>query len=177
VARGAAKRYAQAVLSLAKERGTLDAWHEDLRQLAALLSDPTVVSYFSSPRPTEEQKRAVLDQALVDGQPEAKNLARLLLERGRLDDLPAIYELYEAGVRAERGIVVAEVTTAEPLGPLEQALVKERLEAMSGKQVELGLHVDPDIIGGIIARIGDTLVDGSVISQLRRLRARLATTA
>lgn len=177
MARGAAKRYAQAVLDLAKERGTLDAWHEDLRQLSALMSDPAVVSFFASPRPTEEQKRAVLDQTLVNGQPEAKNLARLLLDRQRLDDLPAIYELFQEGVRAERGIVVADVSTAEPLGPLEQALVQERLQAMTGKQVELRLRVDPDLIGGIVARIGDTLIDGSVISQLRRLRARLASTA
>lgn len=177
MARGAAKRYAQAVLDLAKERGTLDAWHEDLRQLSALMSDPAVVSYFANPRPSEEEKRAVLDQSLVNGQPEAKNLARLLLERGRLTDLPAIFELFEEGVRVERGIVVADVTTAEPLGPIEQALVRERLQAMTGKQVELRLRVDPEIIGGIVARIGDTLIDGSVISQLRRLRARLATTA
>jgi F-type H+-transporting ATPase subunit delta len=177
VARVAAKRYAQAVLSLAKERGTLDAWHDDLRQLSTLMSDPTVTSFFASPRPTEDQKRTMLDQALAAGQPEAKNLARLLLERERLDDLPAIYEIFENGVRTERGIVVADVTTAEPLGLIEQALVQERLEAMTGKQVELRLRVDPEIIGGIVARIGDMLVDGSVISQLRRLRARLATTA
>jgi F-type H+-transporting ATPase subunit delta len=177
VARGAAKRYAQAVLDLAKERGTLDAWHDDLAQLARLMSDETTRSYFASPTPTEEQKRAQLDQLLAGGQPEARNLARLLLERGRLDDLPAIFELFEDGVRAERGIVVAEVTTAEPLGVIEQSMVQERLQTMTGKQIELRLKVDPDIIGGLVARIGDVLVDGSVITQLRRLRARLATTA
>ncbi len=176
MARGAAKRYAQAVLSLAKERGTLDAWHDDLGQLSALMSDEAAVSFFASPNASEERKLYMLDQVLVNGQPEAKNLARLLLERERLDDLPAIYQLFEDGIRAERGIVVAEVTTAEPLGTLEQALVKERLETMTGKHIELKLRVDPEIIGGIIARIGDVLLDGSVISQLRRLRARLATT-
>lgn len=177
MARGAAKRYAQAVLDLAKERGTLDAWRADLAQLARLMSDETTRSYFSSPTPTEEQKRAQLDQLLAGGQAEARNLARLLLERGRLDDLPAIFELFEDGVRTERGIVVAEVTTAEPLGLIEQSMVQERLQTMTGKQVELRLKVDPDIIGGLVARIGDVLVDGSVITQLRRLRARLATTA
>lgn len=176
MARGAAKRYAQAVLSLAKEQGTLDAWHNDLAGLSALLSDPAAVSFFASPNATEARKVEVLDQVLVNGQPEAKNLARLLLERERLDDLPAIYDLFEDGIRAERGIVVAQVTTAEPLGAIEQEMVKERLTEMTGKQVELSLKVDPEIIGGIIARIGDVLVDGSVISQLRRLRARLATT-
>jgi F-type H+-transporting ATPase subunit delta len=177
VARGAAKRYAQAVLSLAKERGTLDAWHDDLSQLSALMSDDAAVSFFASPNATEERKFEILDQVLVNGQPEAKNLARLLLERERLDDLPSIFELFEDGIRAERGIVVAEVTTAEPLAPAEQELVKARLSEMTGQQVELKLTVDPEIIGGLVARIGDVLLDGSVISQLRRLRARLASSA
>lgn len=176
MARGAAKRYAQAVLDLAKEQGTLDAWQNDLANLAALMSDPAVASFVANPNATEAQKLAVLDQVLVNGQSQAKNLARLLLERERLEDLPTIYELFEDGIRAERGIVVAQVTTAEPLGTIEQELVKERLVAMTGKQVELRLKVDPEIIGGIVARIGDVLVDGSVISRLRRLRARLATT-
>ncbi|MDQ3696106.1 MAG: F0F1 ATP synthase subunit delta [Chloroflexota bacterium] len=176
MARGAAKRYAQAVLSLAKERGTLDAWQADLAGLSELMSDPGAASYFASPNATEAHKMELLDQVLVNGQPEAKNLARLLLERDRLDDLPAIHKLFEDGIRAERGIVVAEVTTAEPLGAAEQALVKERLAAMTGKQIELRLTVDPEIIGGIIARIGDVLVDGSVLSRLRRLRTRLAAT-
>lgn len=176
MARGAAKRYAQAVLSLAKERGTLDAWHDDLGRLSDLMSDPAAASYFASPNVTEAQKLSAFDQVLAEGRPEARNLVRLLLERDRLDDLPAIAELFEAGVRAERGIVLAQVTTAEPLSPDEQTLVRDRLTAMTGKQVELQLQVDPEIIGGIIARIGDVLVDGSVISQLRRLRARLATT-
>jgi len=176
VARGAAKRYAQAVLSLAKERGTFDAWQTDLAGLSALMSDSGAASYFASPNATEARKIELLDQVLVNGQPEAKNLARLLLERDRLNDLPAIHKLFEDGIGAERGIVVAEVTTAEPLGAVEQALVKERLAAMTGKQVELRLAVDPEIIGGIIARIGDVLVDGSVLSRLRRLRTRLAAT-
>ena len=175
MARGAAKRYAQAVLSLAKERGTLDAWHDDLRRLAALMDDESARQFFTSPTPTTVQKLALLDAALVNGQPEAKNLARLLLDRNRLEDLPAIAEEFANGVRAERGIVVAEVSTADPLGPLEQALVKERLETMTGKTVELRLRVDPALIGGIVARIGDVLIDGSVLSQLRLLRSRLAS--
>src|SRR5688500_19147299 len=113
------------------------------------MSDPALASFFASPKPTEDQKRAVLEQALVNGQPEAKNLARLLLERERLDDLPAIYELFEDGIRAERGIVVAEVTTAAPLSPAEQELVKARLSEMTGKQIELKLTVDSEIIGGL----------------------------
>ena len=173
MASGAAKRYAQAVLGLAKERGTLDAWHADLARLAELMRNPTAAASFASPNVPEERKRAVLDQALAGGQPEARNLARLLVERRRLEIVPQLFALYEEGLRAERGLALAEVTTAEPLGPAEQAVVRDRLSRLVGKQVELRLTVDESIIGGIVARVGDQLIDASVITQLRRLRARL----
>ena len=176
MASGAAKRYAQAVLELAKERGTLDAWHADLARLNELMSNPQATAFFANPSVPAEQKEAILDEALAGGQPEARNLARLLAERGRLEDVPQIFALYEDGLRTERGIVVAEVTTAEPLNPEEQQLVGEHLSRLVGKRVELRSRVDPEIIGGIVARVGDQLIDGSVISRLRRLRARLAAT-
>ena len=77
-------------------------------------------------------------------------------------------------MRDERGIAIAEVTTAEPLDEEGQQIVRERLSRLTGRDVELQLKIDPSIIGGIVARIGDQLIDGSVINQLRRLRARLA---
>ena len=173
MASGAAKRYAQAVLGLAKERGTLDAWHADLARLNELMSDPRSVGFFANPGVPEERKRAILDQVLAGAQPEARNLARILVERRRLEIVPQLFALYEDGLRAERGIALAEVTTADPLGPAEQAAVRERLSRLVGKQVELRPRVDESIIGGIVARVGDQLIDGSVISQLRRLRERL----
>ena len=174
MASGAAKRYAQAVLELAKEQGTLDAWHAHLARLNELMSSPQSVGFFANPNVPDERKNDVLRQVLGGAQPEVHNFVRLLAERGRLQDVPQIFALYEDGLRAERGIVVAEVTTAEPLGPIEQELVRERLASLVGRQVEIRSRVDPDIIGGIIARVGDQLIDGSVINQLRRLRARLA---
>lgn len=174
MASGAAKRYAQAVLGLAKEQGTLDAWHADLSRLAAVMSDPAAASYFANPSVSTAEKRTGLERVLAQSQPEARNLAGLLLERERLGIVPELFRLFEDGLRAERGIVVAEVTTAEPLGPGEEAMVRERLARLLGKQVELRPTVDPEIIGGLIARVGDLLIDGSVISRLRQLRARLA---
>ncbi|HEU5430210.1 MAG TPA: ATP synthase F1 subunit delta, partial [Thermomicrobiales bacterium] len=74
-------------------------------------------------------------------------------------------------------IVFADVTTAEPLTAQETALVRQQLKNLVGRDVELRPRVDPSIIGGIIAQVGDQLIDGSVVSQLRRLRTRLATAA
>jgi F-type H+-transporting ATPase subunit delta len=175
VASGAARRYAQAVLSLAKEQSTLDAWLRDLARLNDLMGDERAREYFASPNVPIERKRAILDEALAGAQPAARNLAHLLLERRRLEIVPELFALFEEGLRAERGIVVADVTTATELGPRERLDVAQRLGLLVGKQVELRLHVDPEIIGGVVARVGDLLIDGSVAGQLRRLHSRLST--
>ena len=174
MASGAAKRYAQAVLGLAKERGTLDAWQTDLARLDELMRDPQAAGYFDSPAVPAANKLKVLDDVIALGQPEARNLVRLLVERGRLGSVPEIRRMFEEGLLAERGMAIADVTTAEPLGLREQAAVRAQLGDLIGKRIELRLHVDPEIIGGIVARVGDQLIDGSVVNQLRRLRDRLA---
>ena len=177
MASGAAKRYAQAVLGLAKERGTLDAWYDDLARLDELMRHPRAAQVFGSPDVAAADKLRVVDQVLVNAQPEARNLARILVERDRLDIVPQLFQIYADARLAEQGIAIAEVTTAEPLGMLEQEVVREQLGRLVGKRIELRMHTDPSIIGGIVARVGDRLIDGSVINQLRALRARLARTA
>ncbi len=173
----AAKRYAQAVFELAREKGALDAWESDLARLTELVSDREARDFFASPSVPAARKLAVLDEALAGGSPETRNLVRLLVERNRIEDIPQIYALYQEAVRAERGIVFADVTTAEPMDERETALVREQLAKLVGRDVELRPRVDPAIIGGIVAQVGDQLIDGSVVSQLRRLRTRLATAA
>ncbi len=82
--------------------------------------------------------------------------------------------MFDEAVLAENGIALVDVTTAEPLDDAGQALVREHLARLLGKNIELRLHVDPEIIGGVVAQYGDQVIDGSVVNQLRRLRARLA---
>ncbi|HEY8448680.1 MAG TPA: F0F1 ATP synthase subunit delta [Thermomicrobiales bacterium] len=173
MASSAAKRYAQAVFSLAKEQGTLDRWLDDLAVLSDLMSEPIVAEYFRNPNVPKAEKLRTVDRALESGQQEARNLAHLLVERGRMEIAPEIAQLYAQMVLEERGIAVADVVTAEPLGPQEQQMVQQRLTQLIGKTVQPRFHVDPSIIGGIVARVGDQLIDGSVVNQLRRLRARL----
>lgn len=174
MASGAAKRYAQAVFSLARESNSFDQWQTDLARLDALVSDERAAHYLASPNVTEADKQRLLDVTLAQNSAEVRNLARLLLQRHRLNIVSDMVTLFEAAVLEERGIAVAEVTTAEPLDEQGQRVVRERLSALVGRNVELRLKTDPAIIGGIVARIGDQLIDGSVINQLRRLRARLA---
>ncbi len=177
MASGAAKRYAQAVFSLAKERGTLDRWQADLSVLNDVMANPVAKAYLSNPNISAADKQLLLDNALTNSQPEAKNLALMLIQRHRLNIIPDLYRIFQEEMLAERGIAVADVTTAEPLNSEEQEMVRAKLQQLIGKKIELRLQTDSSIIGGIVARVGDQLIDGSVINQLRRLRARLAAPA
>jgi F-type H+-transporting ATPase subunit delta len=159
---------------MADEQGTLDRWERDLKALAESFNDPAVGSYFDNPQIPASQKRETANRLLgAEAQPLARNLIGLLIERGRIRLLPQIYTGFHDRMLERQGIAVGEVTTAVPLGPEELALVRQRLGAVIGKEVEVRVVVDPDIIGGIIARVGDQLIDGSVIGQLRKLRERL----
>jgi F-type H+-transporting ATPase subunit delta len=174
VASSAAKRYAQAVFTLAKEKDTLDAWQSDLALLDSITRDNNIVHYLTNPTVTHDKKVASIESVLnTSVQPETRNLVKLLIERDRAALIPEIREIFDDQLRAERGVAVATVTTADPLSDTERDLVREKLESLTGKHVELALTVDPEIIGGIIIRIGDQVIDGSVRNKLERMRARL----
>lgn len=173
MASGAARRYVQAIVEIARENGTFEAWERDLTRLAEVVGDPQVGTYLSNPSVQSAGKKQAVDIVLKDAQPEARNLAHLLVERHRTGIIPELLTAFREAMLAEQGIVVAEVTTAEPMDEAMQAAVRERLGQMLGKTVQLRLHTDPEIIGGLVARIGDQVIDGSVQTRLRRLRNRL----
>jgi F-type H+-transporting ATPase subunit delta len=177
MASGAAKRYAQAVFGLAQENDQFDDWERSLSRLDEVMRDERAAIYLADPNVSTDDKIELLDRALADARPEAHNLIRLLVQRHRLNIIPDMYQLYTEAVLDAKGIAIADVTTADPLSEQEQAVVQRQLSRLIGKDVHLRLQTDPSIIGGIIARVGDQLIDGSVISQLRRLRERLAQPA
>jgi F-type H+-transporting ATPase subunit delta len=174
VASSAAKRYAQAVFSLGQEQGTLDAWSEDLAMLTRIVADNRIATYLINPSVAAERRIEALETSLgTNVRPEARNLAKMLIERDRTMLIPQIREIFDDQLRQERGIVVADVTTAERLSDAERDAILEKLETMTGKKVELALKIDPEIIGGIIIRIGDQVIDGSVRNKLEKMRSRL----
>lgn len=174
MASSAARRYTQAIVELAEENGTFDAWQRDLDMLDALVADSDVASYLANPGVQNEQKFRAVDTVLADAQPETRNLLHMLIERRRLNLLPDIAQLFREAEMAHKGIVLVDVTTADALDDAGKELVRERLKRIVGKDVELRLHEDASIIGGIVARIGDQVIDGSVVNQLRRLRVRMS---
>lgn len=173
MASGSAKRYVQALVELAREGNSFDAWQRDLGQIGQLAADPQVAAFLGNPSVAAGAKFTAVDSVLGGVSQEARNLTHLLIERRRTAIIPEVVAGFDEAILTERGIVMADVTTAEPLDNAGQAAVRSQLERIVGKNVELRLHTDPEIIGGIVARIGDQLIDGSVINQLRRLRARL----
>lgn len=174
MASGAARRYVQAVVELAREQGSFDAWQRDLGTLRAAVSDPTVSAFLENPSVQVPAKESVLDSVLTDASPEARNLTRILIERRRTGIIRDLADLFDEAVLSENGIALVDVTTAEELDDAGQDLVREHLGRLLGKNVQLRLTVDPEIIGGFVAKSGDRVIDGSVVNQLRRLRARLA---
>lgn len=173
--RGVAKRYAQAVFGLAEESGTHDKWLAALGRLADAIEDPTVGEFFKSPNVSNERKRAAIDELLPgDDLKLVRNLAYIMSDRHRLDSVPLLYRVYQDLVLESRGIAIANVTTAVEMTAAEETRVREGLRNIVGREIELRTAVDPDIIGGMVARIGDRLVDGSVVTQLNRLRLQIA---
>ena len=173
MASSAARRYTQAITELAQENGTFDAWQRDLHAIKALVSDPEVENYLQNPAVQDAQKLGAIDSVVTDMQPDALRLLHMLIEGRRLKLVPDIAGLFDEAVLAHKGVVLVDVTTADALDDAGKELVRERMKSIVGKDVELRLHEDPSIIGGIVARIGDQVIDGSVVTQVRRLRAQM----
>jgi len=172
----AARRYAQAVFEIGKQSNSLDKWLSDLTLLSATFGTHDVVSALEDPNLTEEDQRRMTAGALKAGAVSdlALNMLYLLVERQRLGLLPRIVEVFQEMYNKERGIVVADVTTAVPLDPGHQKRVADELARITGgKTVQLHIHEDPRILGGLVARVGDQLIDASVATRLAELSERL----
>lgn len=173
-ARGVAKRYAQAVFDIATEEKTHEQWLGDLTTLAQAAIDPAGGEFFTAPNIPTAAKRGMLDTLLPgETRQEVRNLGYMLIERRRFDILPDLLEVYRDLMLDAQGIAIAEVTTAVELSAAEREQVKAQLKSIVGKDIELRTNVDPAMIGGLVARIGDQLIDASVTTQLQHLRSSL----
>ncbi len=170
----AAKRYAQAAFELARDRDELEVWERDLRQLGEALASPEAVAFVASRRVNTEAKEAFLQRAAGEPSPLVWNLVRLLEARGRLALLPQIAEQFQALLDEHRGVAHAQVLTAVAMSDEDRQALAARLSELTGKQVQVEAYEEPEILGGLIARIGDRLIDGSTRSKLLALKRELA---
>jgi F-type H+-transporting ATPase subunit delta len=178
VARGvSAKRYAQAVFEIALERDGLDRWQSDLKKIARLGENARLVSFLESPKFRFDDKAKLLSELLGDINPLVLNLGYLLITKGRFRLVGEIVEGFERRLDSYRGIERAEVATAIPLGDEDKQKLAGHLEAVIGKKVVLEAKVDASLIGGVIARVGGKLLDGSTRSKLEALKRELVGSA
>ncbi len=173
---GSAKRYAEAIFDIAKSHNSFDRWLADLAAIVDLQSNEQIDRVLSSPAVDFSVKETVVAKTLPDLTPQARNLVNLLLRRGRFGMAPQIAIHYRRMVNDYRGIATAQVTSAVALSDGELGAVAARLSTMTGRKVVVEPEVDPSIMGGIVARIGDQLIDASVRGRLEALKKRLAAT-
>lgn len=170
-----ARRYAQAVFDIAREKNELDKWQSDLRKIATLGEDAKFVALLENPKLRFEDKAKLLSGWLGDINPLALNLVYLLVSRGRLGMVVDIAGEYQRLLDSYRGIERAEVATAIPLDDEDKRKLEEQLGALVGKRVVVKSAVDPGVVGGVVVRVGGKLLDGSTRSKLMALKKALAS--
>jgi len=169
----AAKRYAEAAYLIAQQDGTQDAWSAGLSNMSSLFGDDQAQQIFESTRVSAADKLALVEKALAGVDPLVLNLARLLLRRGKTALAPQIAEAFQELVDQANGISHAMVTSAVPLSDEDLKAVERRLREITGGAVTVEMRVDESILGGLVVRIGDRLIDGSTMSRLRALKRQL----
>ncbi len=171
---GSARRYAQAVFQIALERDALDAWTEDLRVLAVGLENREFAELLDAPQVPVATKVSMIAEVLgdsVDGL--ARNLLAVLAGRSLAHLLPDVADEFGRLVDEHNGIARGEVVSAVPLTEAQAERVGQVLSDIVGKPLRLTASVDSGIVGGVVARVGDRVIDGSVRTTLREMRRTL----
>lgn len=171
-----ARRYARAFVQLGVSAGNLDQLGADLRAIAqAMKTSDELVSILTNPAIRRSDRRKVIDALLahIKVQPATSNLVAVLLDGERVATLPMISREVDAMIEARAGRVSAEITSAIELTPAQLAQLTTVLERLSGKKIDVVKRLDPSLIGGVVAKVGDVVYDGSLRSQLHLLRDEL----
>jgi F-type H+-transporting ATPase subunit delta len=169
-------RYARALLSLGVADGLYDRYGLELKELAdALAALGEEARSLVSPSYPAGVRRKMLSLILTRAalSPMVTNFVQLLMDKGHLGRLSEVAATYNALADAEKGLIRARLTSASPLSGEEIEAVKTSLRRFSGRQVELTVDQNSDLIGGVVARMGDLIIDGSVRTQISRLAASL----
>ena len=170
------RRYAQAAFSLALEHEGIEKWEADLTRAAETLSNTDVIALLSAPQVPEKVKLDGITTLLPDVAPLIRNMVSVIVLRGDILKFGRVLDVFTEMADDRRGTARAEVVTAVPLDDARKKRVAEGLAALVGrKDVVLTERQDPSIIGGVIARVGDKLIDGSARTRLRSLRNELAS--
>jgi len=172
----AARRYAEAAFEVATRDDTVEAWRAELDTAASIVADERVGRMLANPALPLQQRvdmaKSIFGKTV--SQP-VLNLIGLMLRRGRIHELPQLAAEFRRLDNARQGITVATAISAAPLTQDEIRALTQRLEGLTGGRVELDVQVDPSLLGGLVVRVGDRMIDGSVRGRLERLRNQLVS--
>lgn len=177
VAGSLARRYAKAIFDIGSQQGDLAKLGQDIRSLAKAMNESQeLVTVLTNPAIRRSDRRKVVDGLLqtIGVQTASRHLVYLLLDGERMGTLPAISRALDAMIEEKAGRVAAEVISAKPLDPSQLSQINAALEKLSGKQVSVTTRQDPELLGGVVAKVGDVVYDGSLRTQLRAIRDELS---
>ena len=170
--------YARSLFEVAKEHGDLSEARDQLGEIADALADSRDLQvYFFSPYFSSLEKKEGIGKVLTGANEHVQRFLELLAEKHRMPAIFRIRRRFDELWAEENRVLAASVTSATELddGLLRQ--IRERIEEETGQKVDLDSHVDPDLLGGLVVRVGNTIMDASVRSRLERLRRQVARAA
>jgi F-type H+-transporting ATPase subunit delta len=172
-----ARRYAAALADVVIAQGEAREVQEELNAWAQMLADNSaLLEVFRNPTIPYEQKRNVLNTLIARTRvrPTTANFLQVLLQNHRLSELQEINQKFALQLDERSGVVSAQVTTARVVPEATKETLREQLGTLTGKKVRLQFAVDEELIGGIVTRIGSTVYDGSVRTQLQQIKQKMA---
>ncbi|MHB8104819.1 MAG: ATP synthase F1 subunit delta [Dehalococcoidales bacterium] len=169
-----ARRYAQAVFEIALEKNELEQWQTDLQKVVAAVSDGDFLAALESPKIKFEDKSRFIAERLGAINPLTINLTLLLISRSAIGIIGEIAREYKNLLDMHRGIKGADVITAVPIDAMEKIKLAAKLGEMVDARVEITPQVDPEILGGMVVRVGGKLLDGSTRSKLVALKREMS---
>jgi F-type H+-transporting ATPase subunit delta len=170
-----ADAYAEALFEIAKAEGSLETVEDELFKVARTLEANEELRAILSDKAVPVERRQQVVESLLGGKasPVTTALVSFVVGLGRSKNLPEIIDKLVARAAAERREAVAEVRTAFPIDEERRQKLAEALSRATGKQVSLKVTIDPTVLGGVVARVGDTVIDGSIRHRLEQLRESL----
>lgn len=171
-----ARRYASALADVVLKSGDTETVTAELKSWEEMIAgNKDLADAFGNPAIAHARKEAVLESLVEKTRPSrtTANFLRVLLQNNRITEIAAINERLASELEARAGILHGQVTSAHELSETERAELKASLEKTLGKQVRLDFEIDKELIGGVVTRIGSTVYDGSVRTQLENLREQL----
>ncbi len=168
------RRYAGAIFDIARKQGTIDRTLEDVQEIAKVFSNRKIAYLLNEPKVPAKRKETAIRQALASKVlPTSLNLALLVVQRELVDAMQNIANELEKLVLDYKNEAKAEVTSAAPMDEAQSNAVKQALERRTGKTILMQTKVQPEILGGVVARVEDKVIDGSVRYRLSALRQQL----